>query len=169
MKIDPNRYTPERLEQIVKNCPPKISRIAALAYATGARVSELNKITKEDILENEGYLEISCPVLKKRKPSLKHIKRIALVRMDEEWLVNRIKQLIKITPDFKPLVDENRITLYRWLKENTGINPHGFRAIRATHLAKKGFTAHQLKQFFGWSSVTPSDFYVVLNTKDLRY
>jgi hypothetical protein len=32
-----------------------------------------------------------------------------------------------------------------------------------------GFSAYQLKSFFGWSSITPSDFYVKLNTKDLRY
>jgi len=59
--------------------------------------------------------------------------------------------------------------IWRILNEAYGINPHGFRKIRATHLVQFGFSAHQLKHFFGWSSVAPSDYYVKLNTDDLNY
>lgn len=169
MKLDPLHYPEERLKNITQLAPPKQQRIIALAYASGARVSELNQIQKEDITYKENYMEIACKVLKKRDPKEQNQKRIALVRLDETWLVTPIELLMQSTPEDKPLVPYNRVTIYRWLKKSTGLNPHMFRAIRATHLAQKGYTAHQLKQFFGWSSVSPSDYYVRLNTKDLRY
>jgi integrase/recombinase XerD len=169
MKIDPLYYTEERLQNILTNLPKREQRIVALAYATGARVSELIQITKEDISIEEGYMNISCKVLKKRKKDEQNQRRLAIVRLDETWVITPINELLAESLPGKPLINYNRVTLYRWLKGKTGINPHGFRAIRATHLAKKGFTAHQLKHFFGWSSVSPSDYYVRLNVKDLRY
>jgi integrase len=169
MKQDPTHYPQSTLKELILSLPLTKRNIAILAYATGARVSELNKITPEDIKVNEGYLEISCKVLKKKKESEKNEKRIALIRLDEEWLVKPIQELVALTTPRTPLICYNRFQIYHWLKRGIGINPHMFRALRATHLAQKGYTAHQLKHFFGWSTVAPSDYYVKLNTKDLRY
>ena len=169
MKHDPTDYPEDKLKQILITLPQTTQRMVALAYASGARVSELNQITKQDINENEGYLEIRCKVLKKKDAKEKNLKRTALVRLDETWLVEPIVQLCNSTEDNQPLIPLNRFKIYYQIKKATGLNPHMFRAIRASHLAKKGFTAHQLKQFFGWSSVSPSDYYVRLNVEDLRY
>jgi len=169
MKIDPLHYPEKRLKDLISNSPPKLKQIIALTYASGARVSELNQIKKEDIFKENNYLKISCPVLKKKLKTKENIKRVALIRLDETWLVNPIVSLCMQTKDGQTLVPYSRNTLFRWLKKHTGINPHGFRAIRATHLAQKGFSAHQLKLFFGWSSVAPSDYYVRLNTRDIEY
>jgi site-specific recombinase XerD len=169
MKHDPTDYPEHKLKSILFTLDKTTQRIIALAYASGARVSELNKITKEDISINEQYMEIRCLVLKKRNAKEKNLKRIALVRLDEDWVVTPINELINSTPEGLPLVNLNRFKIHYLLKKSTGLNPHMFRAIRATHLAQKGFTAHQLKHFFGWSSVAPSDSYVKLNVEDLRY
>lgn len=170
MKIDPTHYPYHKLQAIITNLQEEDQQISALAYGTGARVSELNQITPEDISQDEKYLYISCKVLKKRTYNDKNKKRLALIRLDESWLIIPIKNLVELTPPFKPLVPFHRATIFRKLKKSTGINPHSFRAIRATHLASKfRFTAHQLKQFFGWSSVAPSDFYVSLNVEDIKY
>lgn len=169
MKQDPTDYPEEKIKQILNTTPKETKNIIALAYASGSRVSELNQITKQDITTNEGYLEIRCKVLKKKKTTEKNLKRTALVRLDETWLTEPINQLCNNTEPNQPLIPLNRFQIYYLLKKNTGLNPHMFRAIRASHLAKKGFTAHQLKQFFGWSSVSPSDYYVRLNVEDLRY
>jgi integrase len=170
MKIDPAHYPLEKLKEIINNLPTREKQIAVLAYATGSRVSELNQITPEDITEDENYLYISCKVLKKRTYTEKNTKRVALIRQDETWLIISIKLLLKETKPFTPLVPLHRATIFRILKKSTGINPHSFRAIRATHLATKfHFTAHQLKKFFGWSSVAPSDFYVSMNVEDIKY
>lgn len=170
MKIDPTHYPYHKLQTIITNLQEEEQQITALAYGTGARVSELNKITPEDITQDEQYMYISCKVLKKRTYTDKNKKRLALIRLDENWLIIPIKQLAEKTKPFSPLVPFHRSTIFRKLKTSTGINPHSFRAIRATHLASKfRFTAHQLKQFFGWSSVAPSDFYVSLNVDDIKY
>ncbi len=169
MKLDPLHYPEDALKTIITNLTIDKQRIAVLAYATGARVSELNQIMPEDIKEEDRYLRISCKVLKKKTEKDKNEKRVALVRLDEAWLINPIKGLIMDTAPLTPLVNLSRFKIYYLLKRYTGINPHMFRAIRATHLAQKGYTAHQLKHFFGWSTVAPSDYYVKLNTKDLEY
>lgn len=169
MKIDPTHYSEERIKQMLITLPKREQTIVALAYGSGARVSELNQIVPEDITYEDNYMNISCKVLKKRKRNEKNQKRIALIRLDETWIIEPIQRCLKETELGKPLVPYNRNTLYRWLIKSTGINPHGFRAIRATHLAKKGLTAHQLKHFFGWSSISPSDSYVRLNTDDIQY
>jgi site-specific recombinase XerD len=171
MKKDPLHYPEQTIKDFLTSTQIDLrtKRIMALAYATGSRVSELNKITKEDIKEEKGYMYISCKVLKKRTIAEQSQKRIAVIRLDNTVVVNHIRQLANITDEHKPLVPYSRVSIYRWLKAATGINPHMFRAIRATHLAKGGYTAHQLKHFFGWSSVAPSDYYVRLNTDDLEY
>ena len=169
MKQDPTDYPEQRLKQILITLTQPTKSIVALAYASGARVSELIKIAPEDISTNEGYMEIRCIVLKKRDSKEKNLKRIALVRLDEAWVVEPIRELLLNALPNSTLIAWNRFKVYHEIKNATGLNPHMLRAIRATHLAQKGFTAHQLKQFFGWSSVSPSDFYVRLNVEDLRY
>lgn len=169
MKHDPTDYPETKLKEMILTLKYPTKNIIALAYSSGSRVSELIKITKEDIAVNENYLEIRCVVLKKKNAKEKNLKRVALVRLDETWLIEPIQELLNLTEPNKPLISWNRFKVYHEIKNATGLNPHMFRAIRATQLAKKGFTAHQLKQFFGWSSVSPSDFYVRLNVEDLRY
>ncbi len=170
MKIDPTHYSLNKIKTIITELPPREQQIVALAYATGSRVSELIQITPEDITQDNNYMYISCRVLKKRKYTDKNKKRIALIRLDETYLIIPIKQLVKETHANKPLINLHRTTVFRLLKTSTGINPHSFRAIRATHLSTvHKFTAHQLKAFFGWSSVAPSDFYVSLNVEDIKY
>lgn len=169
MKHDPTDYPESKIKEMLLTTSYPTKNIIALAYGSGARVSELIKITKEDIAINENYLEIRCVVLKKRNAKEKNLKRVALIRLDETWLIEPIQELINLSEPLKPLIKWNRFKVYHEIKNATGLNPHMFRAIRATQLAKKGFTAHQLKQFFGWSSVSPSDFYVRLNVEDLRY
>lgn len=166
---DPQNYPYKLIKQKIMAANPIPKSIGALAYGTGARVSELNLITKHDIIEKEGYLQITCHVLKKRNPTTENSSRVALIRLDEDWLVQPIRSLMEGKQDSDVLVPMYRMKIYRILVKEFGINPHGFRKIRATHLAQMGFTAHQLKHFFGWASVAPSDYYVRLNTEDLRY
>jgi len=175
MLTKPQRYPYKLIKHLIQKAPGEAQQIGALAYATGARVSELNQITAGDFIEKKQYLEITCPVLKKRKKRIKNkmVKvipdRIALVRLDEDWLITALRKMyVGKEPDIK-VVPYYRMKIWRILNEEYGINPHGFRKIRATHLVQFGFSAHQLKHFFGWSSVAPSDYYVKLNTEDLNY
>ena len=169
MLTKPQRYPYRIIKDLISNAQGDARLVGALAYATGARVSELNKICAGDVQQKGEYLEITCPVLKKRKKTTENTQRIALVRLDEDWLVKPIKELMKGKEPDEILVPMYRMKIWRLLTNDLGINPHGFRKIRATNLSMLGFNAYQLKEFFGWSSISPSDFYVRLNTQNIKY
>lgn len=167
MLKDPQDYPYEKIKQIITALPKREQEIASLAYGTGARVSELNQIKKVNIQNDGKYLRITCPVLKKRKTS---ISRLSVIRLDEEWLVEPILALTEGKRDEDTLLPYHRATMWKWLTASTGINPHGFRKLRATHLVTKfGFNGQQLKHFFDWSRSDMADNYVKLNTKDIEY
>ncbi len=166
----PQDYSYETIRDKITNCPnPLAQSIASLVYSTGARVSELNKIKKVNIQEQGNYLRITCKVLKKKYKTKKNQERIAVVSLDETWLIVPIKRLMEGKNDDDILIPMYRMKIYRILMKEFKFNPHFFRSLRATHLSQRGYTAHHLKHFFGWSSVAPSDYYVGLNTEDLEY
>lgn len=185
----PENISYEQTKEAISNLIEEDKALAALAYATGARVSELILIKKSNIRyvpEQSKYLEIYCPVLKKNrcpkdpakalKWKKKTFERKALVRLDETWLVTPIlnKANSLLNPD-DILFPFHRATIFRKLKSSVKIgdefiNPHGFRHLRATHLRKNfGFDAYQLQKFFGWATIEPSSFYVGLDTKEIEY
>lgn len=166
----PQNYSYEKIKQMISTCPDKEAQsIAALAYGSGARVSELNHIKKIDIQTEGNYMSITCLVLKKRYKTKANQSRIALIRLDETWLTEPINRLLIGKQDQDVLIPMYRMKIYRILMKHFDFYPHFFRALRATHLSRMGMTAHQLKHFFGWSTVAPSDYYVGLNTEDIEY
>lgn len=171
----PENISYEQVKHTITSLPPLEQALPALAYATGARVSELNKIKKKDlVLKEDGkYLFIYCRVLKKRAKGI--VERRAVVRTDEDWLVTPIlnKANSLSNPD-EFLFPFNRVTLFKKLKKivinGEAINPHGWRKLRATHLYKYfNFNAYQLRSFFEWRDVAPSAYYVGIDKKELEY
>jgi len=67
MLTKPQRYPYPLVKHLIQNTTGEAQLIGALAYATGARVSELNQITAGDFIEKKQYLEITCPVFKKKE------------------------------------------------------------------------------------------------------
>lgn len=173
MITEPQNYSYEQIQTAITSLTGEPKYIAALAYATGARASELNTIKKKDVVfAEDGYVHITCNVLKKRKQG---VSRVALVRMDEDWLIEPIKELILNKQPDEVLLPLHRVTIWKRLTENVIINgdafnPHGFRKVRATHLVTKfGFDGQQLKHFFDWSRSDMADRYVKLKLEDLKY
>jgi len=164
----PEDWSYEQVKTIISNIPDKQTKaMACLAYLTGARVSELTQITKENIFIEDGYLKVRCVVLKKRKEKIPTRKVGA--RLDEHWLVEPILLYLDELQS-NTLFPFHRITIYTRLLKATGFNPHGFRKLRATHLRKEhNFDSYQLKKFFRWSSVTPSESYVGVDDRDILY
>jgi len=168
MLKDPQNYPYETIRDLISNLPQEDKEITALFYGTGGRASEVNQIKGRDILPGEQYLHISCRVLKK-KDGKEHV-RIAVIRNDETWLIEPIMALVKSKSPDQILLPFHRITLYKKVIKALGINPHGFRKLRATHLATKfKFNGQQLTKFFDWSRSDMADSYVKLNTEDIQY
>lgn len=168
MLKDPQNYPYEMIQNLISTLQESDREIAALAYGTGARASELNQLRVKDITQTADHLRINCPVLKKRTKA--QVSRIAVIRLDETWLVEPILALMKGKDKDEILLPYHRITIYRKLISSMGINPHGFRKLRATHLATKfKFTGQQLTHFFGWGRSDQADAYIKLNTEDIEY
>lgn len=172
----PEHISYELLKETIQALPIEQQSLPALAYATGSRVSELNKIRKKDIYQPETgqYLFIYCNVLKKR--GLVITQRKAVVRLDETWLINPILNKANSFKDGDDILFPfRRETIFTKLKKSViingeGINPHGFRKLRATHLHKYfGFDAYQLKSFFEWKDISPSGAYVGIDKKEIEY
>ena len=151
-------------------------RWVCLLYGTGARVSEIKGIRVCDITQQEKtdgnkYLIIRCPVLKKHD-NLKHFRQ-APIKMEEEWLIEPILSLTTLTGLDNPLnflVTAHRVTIYKKLIKELNINPHGFRKLRATHLATKfGFNETKLVRFFDWEDFRPASIYSKANLEDIMY
>lgn len=176
----PERFSYDQIKAMITNIPNQDDKyIACLAYATGARVSELIKLTHNSIyfdkINGVDYMGIICPVLKKRKVMVKGVltsnvpDRKAWVRIDEEWLTRPILDRYHSFSSSK-LIPYHRATVYKKLVACTGFNPHFFRKLRATHLRRNfNFDSYQLKKFFGWSSISPSEYYVGLDDRDIMY
>jgi integrase len=177
----PETISYQQIQNTINNLTGTTQELAATAYATGSRVSELNQIKKSDIQinpNNKNYLTINCIVLKKnRKNKTRRThERQALVRVDETWLTTPIlNRANSLTNPDDLLFNLSRATIWRKLTQGViingvQINPHGFRHLRATHLRKYfSFDSYQLQKFFGWSSIAPSSFYVGLDTKEIEY
>lgn len=171
----PENISYEQTKQAITQLTEQEQSLPATAYATGGRVSELIQLKKKDFRVNPetNYLQIYCRVLKKRKKGI--VERMAVVRMDETWLVTPILNKVNSMPnpdDF--LFPFHRATIYKKLVKivigGEPINPHGFRKLRATHLHKVfGFDAYQLRSFFEWRDISPSTSYVGVDKKEILY
>lgn len=169
----PENISYEQVQKAISTLPKEEQALPALAYATGSRVSELNQIKKKDFHLTKDYLEIYCPVLKKRDKK-KH-ERKAVVRLDETWLTTPI--LAKVESISQPddtLFPLHRVTIFRKLKQikigDEYVNPHGYRKLRATHLHLYfGFDAYRLKSFFEWKDISPSSNYVGIDKREILY
>jgi len=175
MLTDPENYSYEYTKNLITNIQDiEVKKWACLLYGSGARVSESIKIEKKDITnqtksDGKDYLIIRCPVLKKHDGK-KHFRQ-APIRMDESWLIKPILSLQSLAKnEDSPLIQVHRATIYRKLIKHIGINPHGFRALRATHLATKfGFNEVKLVKFFAWEDFRPAGAYAKANLEDIMY
>jgi len=174
MLKDPENYSYDYTRKLIQGITdPETQRWACLLYATGARVSEALSIKAKDITEQENtsdkYLIIRCPVFKKHDGKIQY--RQAPVRLDEQWLVQPIRVLLQQAkhPDSN-IINAHRATVYRKLVKSIGINPHGFRKLRATHLSTKfKFNETKLVKFFGWADFRPAGIYAKANLEDIMY
>jgi len=177
MLTDPENYSYEYTKELIEGIDDvETQRWACLLYGTGCRVSEsklieVKDITKQTKSDGNTYLVVRCPVLKKHDGKL-HFRQ-APIRMDETWLVKPIlalKKLMVVDGPHSPLVVVHRATIFRKLIKELGINPHGFRKLRATHLATKfNFNEVKLVKFFNWADFRPAGAYAKANLEDIMY
>lgn len=165
----PERYDYQAVKDMLNACTSlKMEALLAILYGCGVRVSEARQIRGQDIqiveIEGQKVLRIYSTTLKNKADK----QRFIYIAFDKEpWLVYPILKYSQISPEAK-LFPHDRKTLFRWVKKETGINPHGFRAIRGCHLVSQfDFTDQKLTAYMGWTDSRPAKFYIKLRGKDI--
>ena len=144
--------------------------LIALEYLTGARVSELLQVKRIQIEKvykiNSDFIQINnVPTLKRRKPMIRTV--LIPVLREKDYLLVVLEYVNRLDAE-QILFPMTRQRAWQIVHDNTGYFNHFFRHIRATHLTTDyGFTAQQLRQFFGWASSSMADNYSHLNMEDI--
>lgn len=134
-------------------------------YATGARISEAINIRWTDIEDEwirinsgKGNKDRYVPIHQRAIEALEAYKEACpfdLMR-DKPMFVNQQgKQL-------------TRITAYKILKDNVGVNPHAIRHSFATHLIQNGCDIIIVADFLGHSSLHTTQIYTHIGSKHLQ-
>ncbi len=164
----PERYSYELMRSKIESCLTlKMQALLCLLYGCGVRVSEANKVQKEDIreikLKERPVLRVYSPTLKNRSD---HNRFIYLLLEKENWIAQPLIKYAQLSQGI--LFPYDRRTIHTWVVKETGINPHGFRAIRGCHLVSEfGFTDQQLTKFMGWTDSRPAKYYIKLRGEDI--
>ena len=162
-----------QLEILIENVGnPRDKALIILLYLTGARVSEILALKKEDITvdESERLLVAKLPTLKRKSGVLD--RNVAIKREDKyaQWLEKYLETLEPNQPviynQHIPNEPIDRQHAWRIIKKYCReIWPHLFRHTRLTELAKR-FTEFQLMKFAGWTDTRPAKNYIHLTYQD---
>lgn len=165
----PENYSYQQIQSLIEDCRTlRMQALLCVLYGCGVRISECNRMEGGNIKpaqtkEGHRVLRVHTPTLKNRT---EHDRFVYLSCEKEEWLTQPIEKYAALTPcRMFPL---HRATLYRKVHRETGINPHGFRAIRGCHLVTEfGFNDQQLTKFMGWTDSRPARYYIRLKAENV--
>lgn len=149
-----------------------VKRDAALLitiYSVGLRISEALSIKRSDVLNNNGYLNITGKGGKNRYvPLLAQVSDLINVYLTScpfksEWLfVNKSGSKLGVTSVQKLLQKARRMLN---LPEN--ITPHSLRHTCATHLMENSGDIRSIQELLGHSSLTSTQVYADISEKHL--
>ncbi len=150
---------------------PRDRALISLLYLTGSRISELLvlkrwQISKQNIQDTDFLVLEKMPVLKRRTDN---IVRTVLIPIEKEKELCKlvVEYINQIQPEEK-IFSFTRVRAWQIVKEITGKFNHYFRHSRVTHLITiYGFSAQELKKFFGWASSKMADTYSHLDITDI--
>ena len=181
LPIIPEEEIASRIQSVKDYCYQlRDQALVSYMYLTGSRVEEIVKfmdetppskqiadpIKKNQIVFEGNFMIINnVRCLKRRKRGLRSI---PIPISKEDLFMPFLKNYLDTIKDEDFLFNMTRQRALQILDE-IGMFPHYLRHLRATYLTTKyGFTHSELKQFFGWTSTAPADFYVHLNIENLK-
>ncbi len=159
------------VKRLIENLNQPYCSILAIAYETGARISEILNLRLRDIEDKEDYIKI---VIRNSKSEQRVVYVVEYRNMLLEWLK---RHLFKDDPNEylfysrltlkRPLNSSNIHMAIRRAKKKLGITeritPHLLRHLRATELYYKyRLKERELMKIMGWKTRTMIDIYVKL-------
>lgn len=145
--------------------------ILEFLYSTGARISELVSLKKENIDLISGIVKVKGKGRKERmlplgEPAIVSLKAYLDKRTDNN------PSLI-LNKNSKPLTDRGvRNILNRHIKKTTlllKVSPHIFRHSFATHLLNRGADLRSIQELLGHSSIATTQIYTHLTIDNLKH
>ena len=152
----------------------KFKVIIELLYATGARISEIENLTRENIDLDEGYITIQDNKERRERicPLTEHSGRLLSLYLRE----NRTDTLLPCRTEV--FAHGAKRTLNRWVNDRLKritielelplITCHSIRHTIATHLLKKGADIREVQEFLGHSRIKNTEVYTRIFPDDLR-
>lgn len=151
--------------------------IAEVLYGCGLRVSELIDLKISSINFKEGYLKINGKGGKVRLVPLANYTSSII-----EDYIQKVRSQIKINKKHEDCLFLNsrgasmsRVIVFLIIKDladkagiHKKISPHTFRHSFATHLLQNGADLRFIQEMLGHSSITTTEIYTHLETKELR-
>ncbi|MGF3498679.1 MAG: tyrosine-type recombinase/integrase [Candidatus Methanosuratincola sp.] len=153
--------TKEEVEEAMKGMPEWARSLTAFLYLFGCRVSEALQLKKEDFTITETALQVSIPLLKKRRANgpyaPMHVLQVSMsapfAGMVAEW-VQGVKPGQRVWP-------RTRVRAWQVIKKTKeDLSPHLFRHDRLSKLALAGADGAALMEWAGWVDLRPAANYL---------
>jgi len=156
------------IKPLLETSPSWLACLIALAWIFGKRISELLKVSKEDISQDKEFLYVRFLVSKKKtrietpvpKPFLK---RILLTHPGVPYILNHLEQVPMGAKLFPKMT--RQLALYYLKKADSQTWWHLFRESLATEMAEHGASEEMLMHWFDWDRVDTAHEYVKRGTK----
>jgi len=169
-----NILTIEETDKLLKNIEVKTKTdfkfkvVVEVLYSTGARITEIENLTKNDIDLERGIITIRDD--KDRKD------RIAPLT---EYSINLLKDYLKgFSNDDKVFIHGMPRTLNRFINDRLKrltrdlelplLTSHGIRHTIATQMFKKGADIREVQEFLGHKKIKNTEIYIRLMNEDLK-
>lgn len=145
---------------------PWFPSFMAMLYIFGCRVSEALTLTVMDLRTGPLYFWAKIPTLKKKKgPPWRQLKvrpdtaHLGLIKKHWEPLAEQA--ILEEIPRTSPVWVTNRFTVQSYLKKmDPDLSAHKFRHTRLMKLAGQTDNPFELRDWAGWSSLGPAEFYI---------
>ena len=141
---------------IVNSRTLEMQALIAMLYLSGARVSEILRLTPADVNVFESEIMIFMPTLKKRDI----VKRPIFFKRDAPFLDYFVKFFEERKEQSSLFWITRQRSNYYIKKVNTMISAHAFRHNRAQRFADGGAPSSQIKAWMGWSGWTTAEHYI---------
>ncbi len=144
--------------------------ILEFLYSTGARVSEMVNLRKEDVDLIGGMAKVMGKGRRERilplgEPAIKAINDYLKKRKDKS-------EFLFVNYRGRKLSDRGvRLIIEKYIKKlslNTGISPHTLRHTFATHLLNRGADLRSVQELLGHKSISTTQVYLHLSIENLK-
>ncbi len=182
VKIPMNRLNKDQMKCLLTGLPLKtkadfkLKLLVELLYSTGARISEIEKLTLKDLDLKQGTILIRDDKDRQDRRLPLTTTALSLLHLFMDCLYQPLFDDVHV--DCSVFAQGEPRSLNKWLNDRLKrvckdlklpkMTCHGIRHSIATHLLQAGANLRQIQQFLGHKRIKNTEIYASLMTEDLR-